>query len=130
MQRKIMILSMVMAFIAAAVYALMAFDIMIPDIAETPGEISTPEESASTIFLLIPAACYIIGGTLILLKKRWLWITGAIINIFSIIVFYAMYSDQPDVMFSAAGLISKISQMLLEIGLIYLIVTCKKKKPD
>lgn len=39
-----------------------------------------------------------------------------------------MYADQPDVMFSAPGLITKIAQIFLEAGLIYLIVKSKPVK--
>jgi hypothetical protein len=37
-----------------------------------------------------------------------------------------MYADQPDVMWSAPGLMTKIAQVLMLAGLIYLII---KQKP-
>lgn len=60
-------------------------------------------------------------------KRRWLWIIGAILNFIPIVVFYAAYAGRPEIMLSAPGLFTKIAQVLLEIGLIYLIVMFKRK---
>lgn len=72
---------------------------------------------------LLAAACYLIGGLLILVRRRWLWIVGAVINAFVIGIFMMAYLNRPSVMFSAGGLATKIAQVLLEGCLLYLIVT-------
>lgn len=40
---------------------------------------------------LVAAACYLIGGLLILARRRWLWITGAVINAFVVVIFMVAY---------------------------------------
>ncbi len=117
MAKWIMFLCLAMALISALVYALLASGVV------KVGDMS-PEEGVPAFFYIVPAS-YAIGGFLILLKKRWLWIVGAIVNAIPIIVFYAAYAGRPDIMLSAAGLVTKIAQVLLEIGLIYLIVMFK-----
>jgi hypothetical protein len=72
---------------------------------------------------LVAAACYLIGGLLTLVRRRWLWIVGAVINAFVIGIFMMAYLNRPSVMFSAGGLATKIAQVLLEGCLLYLIVT-------
>ena len=72
---------------------------------------------------LVAAACYLIGGLLILAHRRWLWIVGAVINALVIVIFMVAYLNLPLVMFSAGGLATKIAQVLLEVCLLYLIIT-------
>ncbi len=71
-------------------------------------------------------ACYALGGLLILIRKRWLWVVGLVMNALVIGVFFVMYKDKPDIMFSVAGLTTKIPQILLEVGLIYLVANFRK----
>ena len=121
MKQNVMIACLVLALIAAAGYILMAIGVI------QPGDLMSENEPTPAIFYIVPAG-YIIGGILIFQKKRWLWITGAVINGFGILVFYLGYASQPDVLWSAPGLITKIAQIPLEIGLIYLIVVAKRVK--
>ncbi len=114
-----MLVCLAMALISALVYILMANGVMLP-------ESLISNEPLPPYFYIIPAG-YSIGGFLILLKRRWLWITGAVINGFGITMFYVAYADQVSVMVSAAGLITKIAQIIMEIGLIYLIVKYKRE---
>jgi hypothetical protein len=86
-------------------------------------------ENAPPAIAWVAGACYIVGGLLILLKKRWLWIIGAVINVLVIVFFYTRYVSNPGVIVSAPGLITKIAQILLEAGLIYLILKFKKTAP-
>jgi hypothetical protein len=65
-------------------------------------------------------------GVLVFSRWRRIRITEAVIVAFTIVVFYAKYISQPDVMWSAPGLITKIAQVLMLAGLIYLI---KETKP-
>jgi hypothetical protein len=71
----------------------------------------------------VAAGCKLIDGLLILVRRRWLWIIGAVINAFVILIFNMAYMNRPLVMFYAGGLTTKIPQLLLEVCLIYLIVT-------
>lgn len=114
-----MLFCLAMALVSASVYTLLASGIV------KVGDMS-PEGGVPAFFYVVPIS-YAIGGFLILLKKRWLWIIGAIVNAIPIVVFYAAYAERPDIMLSAAGLITKIAQVLLEVGLIYLIATFKRK---
>ena len=123
MSRRIMIACLVLALIAASGYILMAIGII------QPGNLMSEDEPMPAFFYIIPAG-YIIGGILIFRRRRWLWITGAAINGFGILVFYIGYINQPDVLWSAPGLITKIAQIPLEAGLIYLIITTKKARTD
>jgi hypothetical protein len=120
MAKKIMLICMGLAFVAALIYVLMAQGIM------HAGDLAPGEEGLPPYFYIVPGG-YVLGGLLILVRKRWLWITGAVINGFSVAMFYGAYYAKPEIMLSAPGLITKIAQILMEIGLIYLIVTYKRK---
>ncbi len=120
MIKWIMLSCLVLALISALVYVFLILGIF------TVGDMIS-DEGVPAYFYIVPAG-YAIGGLLILLKKRWLLMIGAVLNFIPIVVFYAAYAGRPDVMLSAAGLISKIAQVLLEIGLIYLIVTFKRNE--
>ena len=125
MTRKIMLVCMMLAFVAALIYILMARGIM------HAGDL-VGGERLPAFFYIVPGG-YVLGGLLILLKKRWLWITGAAINGFGVLMFYVAYYAQPEIMLSAPGLITKIAQVLMEAGLIYMIVkykTIKKAAAD
>jgi hypothetical protein len=121
MTKKIMLVCMVLAFISALIYVLMAQGIM------HAGDLSPGDEGLPPYFYIVPGG-YVLGGLLILVKKRWLWITGAVINGFGVAMFYYAYYAKTEIMLSAPGLITKVAQILMEIGLIYLIVTYKRKK--
>jgi len=118
--KRVMIACIALAMVAALGYFLMGIGVI------HPGDLI--EEDAPPAIVWVMCGCYVIGGLLILLKMRRLWITGATINAFVVVVFIVMYLDQLDVMFSAPGLITKIAQILLEIGLIYLIVKSRPEK--
>ena len=74
------------------------------------------------------AGGYVLGGLLILLRRRWLWMIGATINALVVLFFFSAYHDRPDVIFSAGGLATKAAQVLLEACLIYLILTYRRPK--
>ena len=116
----IMTVCLIMALISALAYFLLGTGVM------DAGSV-TSEEGVPPFYYIIPIS-YIIMGLLVFLKKRWLWITITAINTFTIAVFYAAYATKPDVMLSAPGLITKIAQVLLEAGLIYLIITHKRER--
>jgi hypothetical protein len=116
---KLMVVCLVLALIAAAVYFLMGFDVISVD------SLNTADAPAGIVF--VAGGCYILGGLLILTRRRWLWIVGLVMNTLVMGIFFAMYNQKPDVMFSLPGLGTKIAQILLEIGLIYLVAVYKRK---
>jgi hypothetical protein len=120
MTNKIMLICVALAMTAALGYMLMGIGVIHPR--------DLIAEDAPPAIVWVMAGCYIVGGLLIFLKKRRLWITGTAINAFVVVMFMLMYAARPSVIFSAPGLITKIAQILLEIGLIYLIVKSKPEK--
>lgn len=118
---KATLLSLVtLALLAALVYFLTGAGVL------QPGELQTDEAPAGIAYFA--GACYVVGGLLILARKRWLWVIGAVINALVIVMFIAAYAARPAVLFSFPGLATKAAQILLEIGLIYLIVTYKQEE--
>jgi hypothetical protein len=110
-----------LALVAALSYVLMALNVL------GVGDLQMDEKPAVIIY--VAAGCYLIGGLLILLRKRWLLLFGAFINAMVILFFFNLYQNRPAVIFSPGGLISKIAQILLEVVLIYVIaVNWKKSK--
>ena len=118
--KGIMIGCMVLAFIAAVFYLLLGAGII------TAGSLTgTPVTRA---FIYVAAGCYILGGLLILAKKRWLWIVGLLMNTLVIAIFFIMYRNNSAVMLSLPGLGTKIPQIILEVGLVYLVATNQRNK--
>lgn len=109
-----------LALLAALVYFLMGAGVL------QPGDLQTDEAPAGIAYLA--GACYAVGGLLILARRRRLWVIGAAINALVIVMFIAAYAARPSVLFSVPGLVTKAAQILLEIGLIYLIVTDRQRK--
>lgn len=88
-------------------------------------------ETDGSVIIFIAAGGYLFGGLLILARKRWLWMIGAIINALVIIFFVNMYHDRPGIMFSLGGITTKIPQLLLEGLLVYLIFSnWMRSKPE
>jgi hypothetical protein len=112
------VICLVLAFIAALFYFLMGAGFI------TVPALNTTDAPATIVY--VAGGCYVLGGLLILLRKRWLWIIGLFMNTLVIFIFVSMYIQKPEVMFSLPGLGTKIAQLLLEAGLIYLIATYKK----
>ena len=110
----VMWLATALALFAALSYLLIQLSLFDVGDVQTAGAPAIP---------LVAAMCYVIGGLLILIRRRWLWIVGAVINAFVIVIFIMAYLNRPLVMFSAGGLATKIAQLLLEGCLLYLIVT-------
>jgi hypothetical protein len=119
--KTVMYVSLGLALAAALVYFLMAAGVM------HAADLTTTKNAPPGI-VWAAGACYVIGGLVILRQKRTLWIAGAVINAIVIVFFYAKYATQPDVIVSAPGLITKIAQILLEAGLIYLIKKTKRSE--
>jgi hypothetical protein len=118
--KGIMIGCMVLAFIAAIFYVLLAAGIITAP--------SLASKDWQRILIYVAGGCYILGGLLILAKKRWLWIIGLVMNTLVITMFFIMHSNNPAVILSLPGLGTKIPQIILEVGLVYLIATYQNKK--
>ena len=115
---RAMWLAVVLAFITALTYLMMDLDLL------AVGNLQPHERPSEIIY--VAAGCYLIGGLLILLRCRWLWITGAGVNALVIFAFVQFYIERPAVLFSAGGVASKTAQLLLEMVLIYLILTYRR----
>ena len=111
---------MVLAFIAAVFYILLASRVITASTLES--------KDWQHVLIYVAGGCYILGGLLILAKKRWLWIVGLVMNTLVMAFFFVMYSKNPAVILSLPGLGTKIPQILLEVGLVYLIATYKRNK--
>ncbi len=118
--KGIMIGCMVLAFIVAIFYVLLAAGIT------TVPSLESKDWQRTLIY--VAAGCYILGGLLILIKKRWLWIVGLVMNTLVMAFFFMMYRNNPAVILSLPGLATKIPQIILEVGLVYLIATYKRNK--
>ncbi len=113
--KSVLWLAVAPALVAALTYALVAARLL-------PAGGLTGDGGKAAI-MYVAAGCYLVGGLLILLQHRWLWVLGAVINLLVILFFIQRYTGQPSVMFSPAGLATKIPQLLLEAALVYLIFT-------
>ena len=118
---RVMWIAVALALITSLSYILMQFNIL------GVGDLQMGEKPPAIIY--IAAGCYLLGGLLILLRNRWLLLFGAFINALVILFFFNMYQNRPAVMFSPGGLVSKFTQILLEVALIYVIaVNWKRSK--
>ena len=116
---RIMWLAVGLAILTALAYILIALNVL------GVGDLQMNEKPPAIIY--VAAGCYLLGGLLILLRRRWLLIFGAGINALVILFFFRMYQDRPAVMFSPGGLVSKIAQILLEVALLYIIAVNWRK---
>ncbi len=104
-----------LALLTALAYVLIAAGVL------STGDITQDESPAGIVFFA--AGCYFLGGLLILLRRRWLWILGGVINALVIVFFVSSYINRPSVLLSPGGLATKLLQMLLEAALVGLIFT-------
>lgn len=116
---RVMWLAVILAIFTAISYVMMALNLL------GVGDLQMNEKPAGIIY--VAAGCYLLGGLLILLRNRWLLLSGAFINAMVILFFFNLYQDRPAVIFSAGGLVSKIAQVLLEGTLMYVIAVNWKK---
>ena len=117
---RVMWLCVALAVAAALSYVLIALHILsVGDPVLEEGPPGVPYAAAGG---------YLLGGLLILLRRRWLWIVGAVINALVVLFFFVGYQDRPAVIFSPGGLASKAAEVLLEVGLIYLIITYQRRR--
>jgi hypothetical protein len=113
--------AMGLALTAALSYVLVGLNVL------AVGDLQTTEAPAAITYVC--AGSYLLGGLLILLRWRWLWMVGAVINAMVMLVFFTAYMSRPSVMFSPGGLVTKAAQLLLEAGLLYIILTAGRRSP-
>ena len=112
---RVMWLAVALALIAAISYIMIQLGML------GAGDLQPAEGPAAIVY--VAAGSYLLGGLLILIRRRWLWIVGAAINALVILFFVMAYQHRPEVMFSPGGLATKAAQVLLEVSLLYLIIT-------
>lgn len=116
---RAMWLAVLLAFFAALCYLLIQFGVLgVGDLQSTEGP---------AVIVYVAAGCYLLGGLLILVRRRWLWVVGAVINALVILFFVLAYQHRPAVMFSPGGIATKVAQLLLEGTLLYLILTAGRR---
>jgi hypothetical protein len=92
---RVMWLAVALALIAALSYMMIQLGLLgVGDL--QPGE-------GPAIIVYVAAGSYLLGGLLILIRRRWLWIVGAVINALVILFFVMAYLHRPAVMFSPGG---------------------------
>ncbi len=107
-------LAVLFAWMAAAGYLLLAAGVL-----GTGGY--QPEPGGEGI-VVVAAVGYAVGGALVLLRRRWLWIVGAVLNALVMLMFFSAYASDPSVLLSAGGLATKVAQISLEATLLVLIL--------
>ena len=88
----VMWLAVGLAQLAAISYLLIQLDIL------GVGDLQPTARPAAIVY--VAAGGYLLGGLLILVRRRWLWIVGAEINTLVILFFVMAYLHRPAVMFS------------------------------
>lgn len=117
MYKAVLIFCLVMALASAVFYILLGVGVM------HAGNLAG--EDIPTFYYVIPVG-YALMGAALFFRKRWIIITDLVLVVFTLLVFYSRYATQPDVMWSVPGLATKIAQLLMGIGLVYLLVNFKK----
>lgn len=113
------LICLLMAVLAGVFYLLIGIEVV-----RVP--VLSPEE-APPVMAFIAGGCYILGGLLIVLRRRWLWIIGLVMNTMVMVIFFLIYSQKPEIILSFPGLATKIPEILLEFGLIYIITSFRIK---
>lgn len=106
-------LATLFAWLAAAAYVLIAVGVL--------GTGGYQPEPGSEGIVFASAAFYALGGALVLMRRRWLWIVGAVVNALVMLMFFTAYASDPSVLLSGGGLATKSSQLALEVALLTLI---------
>jgi hypothetical protein len=111
---RVLRLAVLFAWLAAGAYALIAAGVL--------GTGGYQPEPGSEAIVYVSAACYALGGSLVLLRRRWLWIVGAVVNALVMLMFFSAYAGDPSVLLSGGGLATKGAQAALEVALLMLIL--------
>lgn len=79
-------------------------------------------EPGNQVIVFTAAAWYALGGLLLLLRRRWVWIAGAVFNALVLLMFFSTYAGDTSVLLSSGGLVTKGTQLLLQVVLLAQIV--------
>lgn len=107
-------LAVALAIIAALAYVMIAAGWL------AIGDIVPAQEGGAVIY--VAAGSYLVGGLLILARRRWLWVAGVMMNALVMLFYFQMYQARAAVLFSPGGLVTKLAQLALEAALLYLII--------
>lgn len=107
-------LAVLFAWLAAGAYVLLAAGVL-----DTGGYQAEP---GSEGIGLAAAAGYALGGLLVLARRRWLWIVGAIVNALVMVMYFGAYAGDASILLSGGGLATKGAQVGLEAALLTLIL--------
>ena len=102
------------AWLTAAGYLLLALGAL--------GTGGLQPEPGAEVIPYTAAGCYALGGLLLLVRRRWLWIVGAVFNALVMLMFFSAYSGDASVLLSSGGLATKSMQLLLQAALLALIL--------
>lgn len=80
-----------------------------------------PEPGGEGI-VLAAAAAYALGALLLPLRRRWLWIVGAVMNALVMLMFFTAYASDASILLSSGGVVTKGAQLSLEVALLALIL--------
>ena len=103
-------LAALFAWIAALGYLLLAAGVL--------GTGGYQAEPGGEGIVLAAATCYAAGGLLVLLRRRWLWIVGAVLNAMVMAMFFGAYAGEPSILLSGGGIATKGAQLALEVALV------------
>ncbi len=106
--------AVVLSWLAAVGYVLLAVGIL--------GSGGLEPDEGAAVIVFVAAGCYAIGGLLIALRRRWLWLAGAVMNALVMLMFFSMYAERPEVMLSGGGVATKSAQLLLQLALLSLLL--------
>ena len=107
-------LAVLCAWLAAGAYLLLAAGVL--------GTGGYQAEPGGEGIVLAAAVAYAVGGLLVLARRRWLWIVGAVVNALVIVMFFSAYAGDPSILLSGGGLATKGAQLPLEAALLALIL--------
>lgn len=82
---RVIWLAVVLALIAAVAYVMIAMGIL------GVGDLNVGQDAGTIVY--VAAGSYLLGGLLILVHRRWLWIVGVLINALVVLFFFNMYQD-------------------------------------
>jgi hypothetical protein len=107
-------LAVLFAWLAAGAYLLLAAGVL--------GTGGYQAEPGSEGIVLAAASAYAVGGLLVLARRRWLWIVGAVVNALVMAMFFSAYAGDPSILLSGGGIATKGAQLPLEVALLALIL--------
>jgi hypothetical protein len=92
---RVIWLAVALALIAAIAYVMIAMKIL------GVGDLEVEQDAGVIVY--VAAGSYLLGGLLILVRRRWLWIIGVLINALVMLFFFNLYQSRPPSCFLRAG---------------------------